>query len=165
LPLLLLSVLSTRLSGRVLTLLLAAVLLLQILDLMPMLQRTYQHFHASQPPIRQLSDPFWSAGASRYPQIILVPSDDPDTDWYPLAFYAADHGMAINHGYFARMNWDRKEAANRQILADLQAGHYLPNTIYILTTGQMRDLVPAQDLHQIDGYSVFVPSAGDINRP
>lgn len=165
LPLLLLTALSARLSGRTLTLLLAAVLLLQILDLTPMLSRTYQHFHTPQPPIRELSDPFWSADRSRYRQIILVPSDALDTDWYPLAFYAADHGMAINHGYFARMNWDRKEAANRQTLTDLQAGHYRPDTIYILTTEQARSLVSAQDLRQIDGYSVLVSSASGLNRP
>ena len=165
LPLLLLTALSKRLSSRILTLVLAAVLLLQILDLTPMLQRTHQHFHTFHPPIRTLSDPFWAIAASRYHQIILVPSDDLDTDWYSLAFYAADHGLAINHGYFARMNWNSKEGVNRQTLVDLQAGRYLPNTIYILTTDNARRLAPQERTHRIDGYSVFCPPAGDLNRP
>lgn len=157
LPLLLITTLSKRLSGQFLTLVLAAVLLLQILDLTPMLNTTYQHFHTPQPPIRRLTDPFWASAELRYRQITLVPSDEPEIDWYPLAFYAADHGMAINHGYLARMNWDRKEAANRQTLADLQAGRYLPNAVYILSTDLSRSLVRQQDIRQIDGYSVFLP--------
>ncbi len=156
LPILLLATLASHLTTRTLTHLLAAVLLLQILDLTPMLQSTLRHFHTAQPPIRQLSDPFWATAASHYRQIILVPSDSPDTDWHPLAFFAADHGMAINHGYFARMNWNNKEASNRQTLTDLQAGLYFPNTIYILTTDEARRLVSQQSIHQIDGYSIFV---------
>jgi hypothetical protein len=156
LPLLLIAALAARLSARSLTAVLASVLAIQILDLTPMLQATSRHFRTSAPPIRTLSDPLWTDAAKHRRRIILVPSDAPGIDWYPLAFFAADHGMPINHGYFARMDWNRKEAANEQVVNDLQSGRWDPVALYVLTTDQARSLVPQQRLRDADGYSVVL---------
>lgn len=156
LPLLLISLLSSRLNPRPLTAILAAILIFQFLDLSPMLAATRRHFHTPVQPVRTLTDPFWTDAPRRYSQIILVPSDAPDTNWQPLAFYAADHRMAINHGYFARMDWHAKEAANRDNAAALRTSQYRADAIYILTTDDARALVPHDKLRHADGYTIFV---------
>ena len=100
--------------------------------------------------------PLWADAASRYRQIILVPSDNPDTDWYRLAFFAADHGMSINHGYFARMNWNNKEAAQPPSpRRPARPATTSPTPSIYLTTDESRRLLPQQSIRQIDGYSVF----------
>src|SRR3546814_11040403 len=57
----------------------------------------------------------WNDVASRYRNIIVVLPHNASPDWVPLSRFAADHGMAINTGYFARIHHGRGQEAGRRI--------------------------------------------------
>jgi hypothetical protein len=108
------------------------------------------------------ADPFWEEAALHYRNLRVLPPANIPRHWVNIAAFAADHGMATNAVYLARLDHDA--FANAAALSDtmLATGNYDEDTLYILDDSvveQARASVkPDADLlQQIDGVFVLAP--------
>src|SRR5262249_19141760 len=76
-----------------------------------------------------------------------------------FAFFAADHRMAINVGYFARVSNARINAANAALTRDLMAGALRRDSLYVFWNGApIEDSLRSEDgVGVVDGYAVVAP--------
>jgi hypothetical protein len=146
------------------TLVLAVGLALQIADLSPryLALSAYfrQHFivEAAQRAV-PLPSPFWAAAARHYKTILFVPSLPVPPDFSAIALFAADHGMRINLGSFARLALERVAGATVKREQALAAGRLDPEVLYVL---RPPDIVPFRagpddGAGIVDGLLVLVP--------
>jgi hypothetical protein len=142
--------------------LLGAALVLQMLDLSPLLGKLQWHFSPAQVVADPLKDPFWQVAGKRYKRLLFAPSEVGELDWLTLDRFAAGHGMATNYGYFARSSWYRKQAANEALLADLKQGKLDPDAIYVLCNpalmAEVQATLPSSaGVGTVDGYQIIAP--------
>ncbi len=81
-------------------------------DVWRMLQEKFDHSPTWTTPMRS---PVWSDMARQYKKIIYVLPHNSSTDWLPLSHFAATHRMAINTGYFSRVNPEKEREARAHI--------------------------------------------------
>jgi hypothetical protein len=158
------ALLAARLARPWLRLLLAAAVLLQIADIEAGMAR-FRALVAAAPAqaADRLPDPFWQEAAARYRVVRAVPTANFGAHWEPVARFAAWHLMPTDSVYLSRVDPARVRALAAQMEADLGAGEWDPDTLYILRDARMRELVagqadPARDLlGTFDGITVFAP--------
>lgn len=115
-------------------LILAALVVVQVIDLQPGFARARHFFPrevAPQIPLR-LADPFWDEAARRYTTIRLVPNGNQAKWWEEVSVYAATRGLATDAVYLARIDPARVAALNIAMAERLQRGAYEPGTLYVL---------------------------------
>lgn len=139
-------------------------LALQIADLSPRFIALNGYFrqHFIVEPAQQV-DPlpslFWTVAASHYRTVLLVPSLPVPANFAAIALFAADHGMRINVGSFARFDMRRVGAATRTREQALAAGQLDPATLYVLRAPDETAFRAGPDdaIGTVDGFRVLVP--------
>jgi len=137
---------------------------LQIADLWPryLVLNGYFRQHFIVEP-GQRGDPlpsrFWTAAASHYRTVLFVPSLPVPANFAAIALFAADHGMRINVGSFARFALDRVAGATLKRDQALAAGQLDPEALYVL---RPPDIVPFRAgpddaIGTVDGFLVLAP--------
>ena len=158
-----LAVVTTRFRPAVATTILVAGLAIQTADAFPRYVTLRQSFHdafTSKPEgMNSLQSPFWRIMANHYRRILFVPVAHKPPNYDVFAFFAADHGMAINVGYFARVSNARIDAANATLNHDLTSGTLRQDSLYVFWNGAAtEDGLRAQDgVGVVDGYAVVAP--------
>lgn len=138
---------------------------LQAYDLYPFLSGMRETFRENfiankAPEDTVLSSEFWNHAPRRYRRIAIAPMDHAARGWAMLGLYAADHGMSINSGQFARVKWERFSNAHRTLNESLRTGPLRDDTLYILNQPELLDvahLSPTDGLGYLDGFLVLAP--------
>lgn len=146
------------------TLVLMAGLALQIADLSPryLALNAYFRQHFIVEPAQRadpLPSPFWAAAARHYKTILFVPSLPVPPDFSGIALFAADHGMRINIGSFARLALGRVAAATFKREQALATGRLDPEVLYVLRPPGAVPFRAGPDdgVGNVDGFLVVVP--------
>ncbi|MGL4574845.1 MAG: hypothetical protein ACRCV9_08660, partial [Burkholderiaceae bacterium] len=109
-----------------------------------------------------LKAPQWNELAKRYQKIIYVlPANTPQR-WAELAQFAATNGLAINMGYFARVNSVALEKARTQLAGAIAAGQWEQNALYVFDDEALWNVAqqqakPGDVAKTLDGIRVFAP--------
>jgi len=158
------AVLAARLSRMRLRLLLGAVLVLQIVDVEAGMA-SFRALVAEAPPVAEerLRDPVWERLAERYARLRAVPFVNEGPHWEELSRFAVSHGMPTDAIYLSRVDPAQAAAHNARLLADLGAGRWELDTLYVLRDAATEQRVamhadPMRDLlAERDGMIVFAP--------
>jgi|SRR5919106_5115146 hypothetical protein len=160
------AVLAARLGRIPLALVLATALTVQVLDILPLiekLQAKLEHKAGWEVPLRS---GFWKQAAQHYREILFVPQvhmDPKDQPFFgPFALLAANHGMAINVGYFARVPLQALQSSADRLLSDFNEGKLDPDALYVihdkgLSEGSKLVLHDTDGIGEIDGFTVIAP--------
>lgn len=139
-------------------------LALQIADLSPRyvaLQTYFRQHFIVEPALAadRMSSRFWSGAALHYRSILFVPSLPVPPDFAPIGLFAADHGMQINVGSFARFDSRRVAEATTARKQALAAGRLDPASLYVLRPAQQVALRTGHDdaIGTVDGFLVLAP--------
>jgi len=158
-----LAIVATRFRPAVATTILVGSLGLQFADALPRLlvlrQTVQEGFTAKAEDLRSLASPFWQIAAKHYQRILFVPVAHKPPGYDAFALFAADHDMAINVGYFARVSNTRIEEANAALHAQLTGGPLRPDSVYIFWNGAAieNSVRPQDGVGMVDGFSVVAP--------
>ncbi|HEX4523118.1 MAG TPA: DUF6311 domain-containing protein [Casimicrobiaceae bacterium] len=146
------------------TLVLLIGLALQIADLSPRYLSLHAYFrqHFIVEPAQRtdpLPSPFWAAAARHYRTILFVPSLPVPPDFSGIALFAADHGMRINIGSFARLALERVAGTTVKREQALAAGRLDQEALYVLRPAGIVPFHAGPDdgVGSVDGFLVLVP--------
>jgi putative flippase GtrA len=152
-----------RLARRIAIGVFAALLTVQVADSWA----AFRHFSdiLAYPPAwsSPLKSPLWAEIGKRYKRIIYVyPRNNAPDDYLPWAVLAADHGMAMNFGYFARVNWARLYAARAAAITAVRANRLKPESLYVFGDEALWTVASAQSrpsdvVGVIDGFRIIAP--------
>ncbi len=109
-----------------------------------------------------MHSPLWADLAHHYRKIIQVLPDNKPKDWLPLSEFAATHRMAINDGYFARVNQKRLNQARESLAQSIRANALDSDSLYIFDDDQLwvtasGNLGSADAAGVLDGFRVLAP--------
>ncbi|MQR02429.1 DUF6311 domain-containing protein [Glaciimonas soli] len=165
--------LAFKLVGRKwLACLLAALLLFQLIDgnnATQYLRKSLRDYQWQSP----LQSAFWKQLPATYRRIAVVMPSSYSYDYFPVALFASEHGMSINHGYFARMDTNKLQLLQRQTSATIFTGNYDPHTLYVFYKDplsvalweQAKLTAGAGDFFAVfDDYRVLVPGWKNCNE-
>lgn len=156
-------VLLQRWRGPVRTVLLLALVALQLMDLHVGLSslRTTLLARARSTPV-SLNGPFWNAAGERYRTLRQLPLALMSPGWETLAFYAQEHRMRTDAVQLARIDWPRFLSLYNHGQATLLGDRLDASTLYLLNDREVavaRLAVPASAaaLFRLDGHNVLAP--------
>lgn len=151
-------------GGRRTGLALAALALVQVVDLQPGFARLDHYFRPAPvtAPLR-LADPFWTEATSRHDRIRLAPTGMQARHWEEVAVLAATRDLPTDAVYLARLDPRAVAALNRATLHRLTTGRHEPGSLYVL--GSEETLAAARAgmdvardlLTRVDGLWVLAP--------
>ena len=114
-------------------------------------------------PRSPLQSAVWDAAASHREKLLYVPPGNRTSNYAALALFASDHSLAINTGYFSRLDSARVDRARDDMIGALLAGRLDRSAIYVfhdsrglwsLALGSSR---PGDFTGFVDGFPVLVP--------
>lgn len=158
-----------RLAGPPLAgLIMAALVVVQVVDLQPGFRRLASYFPPDAPQMAaQLQHPFWLAAAGEYTAIRAVPAANQGPYWEPIAVFAAQRRMVTDAVYLARSDEAAKARLRADIMARLAEGRPEPGTLYVLRDAESLAAARAGQragrdaLFFLDGIHVLAPDWGD----
>ncbi|MDR0769770.1 MAG: DUF6311 domain-containing protein [Burkholderiales bacterium] len=146
---------------------LLGIVVLQGLDLSPRMLGLRSVFHeniATQTKEWKspLVSPFWDEAAQRYRTVRFVPARPSAPDYGAFALYAADHGMAINVGRYARVAGSRVGKMNTAQNERLAKGDPDVKSLYVFWTSAEEGPFPVRigrrdRVDTIDGFRILAP--------
>jgi putative flippase GtrA len=149
-----------RFSRRAAICVCAAMLAVQVADSAALL-RYYSNGFASAPAWSSpLKSPLWSELGTRYKRVVYVmPSNAPDK-FLPWAAFAADHGMAVNIGYFARVNPEKLTAMRNDLETAVLRNLLEPGILYVFESDALWRLAsahsrPGDVVAVVDGFRII----------
>jgi len=158
------AIIARNLSAPAATLVLVAGLALQIADLSPryLALNAYFRQHFIVEPAQRadpLPSPFWVAAARHYKTILFVPSLPVPPEFSGIALFAADHGMRINVGSFARLALERVAGTTVKREQALAAGRLDQEALYVLRPPDASSFRAGPDdaIGSVDGFRVLAP--------
>jgi hypothetical protein len=153
-----------RFSPRVAAGLVSAMLLLQVADLSGLVRDNHalyaDSFSRAGADYRELDTPFWHCAASRYARISLVPGEHAAPGWATLGLFAADHGLSIDVGQFARTQWLRFDDNYHTAIAAVTSGELREDTLYVLVSDAIKPPLGLAPIHMYarqGGFDVLAP--------
>lgn len=148
-------------------LLMAALVVVQVVDLQPGFRRLSSYFPPVAPQMApQLQHPFWAAAAPQYSAIRAVPALNQGPYWEPISVFAARNRMTTDAVYLARSDEAAKARLRTDILARLAEGRPEPGTLYVLRDAESLAAARAGQrmgrdaLFFLDGLHVLAPDWG-----
>jgi len=109
---------------------------------------------------------FWGGVPSVYKKIIFVLPRNAPGSWLPLAYFAASNRMAINVGYFARVDPNKERKAKKEIAASVIANELDHDSLYVFEDDGLWRIVSRQAASSdavgiVDGFRVLAPKWKD----
>jgi hypothetical protein len=142
--------------------LLATTLAIQFFEVPPDNSRLRRLFKSEVVWESSLQSDFWGQASRCYGKILFVPQLHRAPNYGPFALLAANHGMAINVGYFARVPREKLERSAAQLLSDFRDGRLDPDALYVVNEkGLVRSvkfaLSETDGIGEVDGFTVIAP--------
>jgi hypothetical protein len=136
----------------------AAALAIQLADLSRALGFYAGRFTRPAAWASPLQSPRWAELGTRYERVrYVLPRNSLDT-FLPWAMYAAEHRMAINFGYFARVDAERMVAARDALEAAVRAGRFDAGSLYVFENDGLWNLVRGSPYAlELDGFRLIAP--------
>lgn len=155
-------VLFARLPSRVAIVLCASMLFLQLADMNGIRHRFRDRFAYAPAWSSPLRSAMWEDLARRYKKILVVLPHNASPNWAPLSQFAAMHRMAINIGYFARIDSKKEREAGEHIVSSVLSNTLDSDSLYVfqddglwkLASGQISGATVAGTL---DGFRIIAP--------
>lgn len=155
--------LGRTLSSRAMVALLAAAVLLQMVDLRPGLTNWRETLvrRTEVDDTTHLRGPFWDASGGRYTQLRMIPTQVLGPGWEVLARYALEHRMGTDAVQLARVNWKLFNRLRREQSQLIANGTPETHTLYILDNAEVAKAAhavrPGDALFRLDGWNVLAP--------
>lgn len=151
-----------RLKARTCLLLLAALVMLQIVDLRPALQRYQRRYWVESGWESPLRSDFWQSLPGRYRKVIWLPHAHAPKGYEAWALFAADNDMSFSTGYFARIDASRVRQQAALLLGRLMRGELEPDAVYVLADASLIETAraatkPEDVIVTVDGFTVLLP--------
>jgi hypothetical protein len=110
----------------------------------------------------ELRDPFWASAASHYANVRSLQPQNQSDNWFPIASYAATHGLKTDTAYLGRMGTAVLQQARQKAQRMLETGQYDADSLYILDESAVLDAVKNLNsetdlLARVDGLVVLAP--------
>jgi hypothetical protein len=146
---------------------LALVILLQFIDLQPLIEsKKFTGFVDYQSPMQA---EFWNQAAKTNQHVVVIPKYKLTLDLEPIAIYAVHNNLTMNLGYFTRSNTLAYSDYAQQVWVDLKVNQSDPSTIYILTEPEWIDYARANlagEMYvcEVDGYNVLFSSENGLTQ-
>lgn len=146
-------------------LLLGVSLILQAIDLAPLIRGIQQHMRtnlSSDNPLLKLQDSFWNQELV-HQKIKLAPAKNLSPLWTTFSKYATEKKLSTNAVFLARLDEKKLNNVNFQTFSNLSAGKFDPDSIFIADDSYvipiLLNLNKQKDLFiKIDGLNVLVPN-------
>ena len=159
----------TRLRRTVAITLCGVMLFVQVIDSADawrMFRKNFAHSPAWTSP---MSSPVWSDIARRYKKIIYVLPHNSSADWLPLSHFAATHRMAINTGYFSRVNPEKEREARAHITSSIINNELSPDSLYVFEDDALwkfasSHINPSDIAGTLDGFRIVAPNLKDCRN-
>jgi hypothetical protein len=143
-------------SKKTIIILLSTSLFIQYYDLSKKMEEFHGIYNKSYVVNNPIKSDFWSFVSSHFEHIVYIPLKD--DEYLPFAYFASNHTMTLNIGYFARQNYEKRSTANEQQRKELLNGSYNDKTLYIIDKSVINQyLLKGLEIYNIDGYFVFIP--------
>ena len=159
----------TRLRRSTAITLCVVMLLVQVIDSIDV-WRTFRNKLVYSPvwasPMRS---PVWIDIAQQYKKIIYVLPLHGSANSMPLIQFAAMHRMAINTGYFARVNPEKEHEAKVHITNSIVNNELNPDSLYVFENDALWKIASSQigtsDIAGVlDGFRIVAPNLGDCKN-
>jgi Family of unknown function (DUF6311) len=159
----------TRLRRSTAITLCAIMLFFQVIDstnLWLTFRNKFTHSPEWSSPMRS---PIWSEIAHRYRKIIFVLPHNSSPNWMPLSQFAAMHRMAINTGYFARVNPEKEHEEKVRIVTSILNNELSPDSLYVFENDALWKFASSQisssDIAGVlDGFHILAPNLRDCRN-
>ncbi|MDP1699290.1 MAG: DUF6311 domain-containing protein, partial [Xanthomonadaceae bacterium] len=156
----------TRLSARWAAAICAVALVFQVVDSNAAREWYRTRFARTPEWSSPLRSAMWDVLASRYRKIAVVLPHNASPDWKVLSRFAADHRMAINTGYFARIDRAREQQAGRRVATSIIANRLDADSLYVfqddgLWKRALSQLQPTDVAGTLDGFRIVAPHLRD----
>lgn len=137
-------------------------LIIQLVDSSNMYKLLRNRFNNAAVWSSPLQSPAWNDIAKQYKQILYVLPNNNPKDWLPLTHFAATHAMAINIGYFARVNPKAVDNAQQQIIKSIERGDLHTDALYVFDDDRLWQQAKSRAnrldcFGTLDGYKVLAP--------
>jgi hypothetical protein len=109
----------------------AAVLAVQVADSSAALKQFHDRFVHAPPRPSLLHSALWSEIGKRYKRVLHVLPRNAMDRFVPWAAFAVEHGLAVNFGYFARVNAEKVLAARNAIETAVLRNALQPDSLYL----------------------------------
>jgi hypothetical protein len=153
----------TRLKNSVAIMLCMMMLFIQIIDTKEALLKFRGKFSNSPSLLSPMRSPAWNDIAKQYKKIIFVLPRNQSNNWMPLSQFAAKHRMAINTGYFARVDHAKLQMARAYITTSIVNNELSPDSLYVFGDDTLWKLASSQALTNdiagvLDGFRIIAPN-------
>ena len=159
----------TRLRKSVAITLCVVMLFLQAIDSTNILNTFRNKFAHSPAWLSPMRSPIWTDLAYRYRKIIFVLPHNVPTLWMPLSQFTAMHQMAINTGYFARVNPEKEHKAGLRIVNSILNNELSPDSLYVFENDALWKIATSQISRSdiagvLDGFRIVAPHLRDCRN-
>jgi hypothetical protein len=155
--------LSRRVSRGCLTVILAAALILQIIDISRMFT-TSAPYRSGGRYENPLKSELWNTIDRNCAKIVLVPPDANNSPWLPFTYYAVGKGKSTNVFYVGRNDYAVLDANNRALIKGVAEGRVEPDALYVLDAryaGLIKESAGnAVECRVVDGFNVCQKKGG-----
>ncbi|MDD5175816.1 MAG: DUF6311 domain-containing protein [Sterolibacterium sp.] len=154
----------TRLKRRVAITFCVAMLVIQVIDSTDAWHHLRKKYSHSAVWVSPMASPLWGDIAQQCRKIIVVlPANNSATNWMPLSQFAAAHRMAINTGYFARINPKKEQETRENITASVVNNELSPDSLYVFNDDVLWRIasshISASDVAGVlDGFRIIAPN-------
>lgn len=119
-----------------------------------------------------LKSPVWEAAVAAHAHLVMAPPDMCASVWpgpagphLPFSMLAARHGATVNSGFSGRFDFDQVAAYCRSLQADLAAGRFADDSLYVLSRAERDAVVRAGhglslQCATLDGFTACASPAG-----
>jgi len=157
-------VLFTRLKRSTAITLCLVTLLVQVIDTFGAWRTFRNKFSHSPMWLSPMRSPVWVDIANQYRKIIFVLPHNSSVNWLPLSQFAVMHRMAINTGYFARVNPEQENEAKVRIGTSILNNDLHPDSLYVFEQDDAlwkvasSQILPSDIAGVLDGFRIVAPN-------
>ena len=144
----------------------STLLFVQCIDTSSALRKFREKFIQTHKWSSPMSSPYWDILAKRYKNIIFVLPHNIPENWMPLAYFASINKMAINIGYFARVDPVKVRDAKEQVFNSIINNDLSSESLYIFENDDdlwkfaLNNKAPSDVAGPVDGFLVYAPKLG-----
>jgi hypothetical protein len=157
--------LGRHVQGRVLSVALAAIVVVQAADTSPGWMQESQYLrHSGSGYQTPLASPFWRAAAERYDYVRQAPHLNGEGRYLDIATMARERGLATDASYLSRTRTTAQTASEARIEHGIATGEWPTDTLFVIVEEGLAERIraandPARNgLFVVDGVVVLAPN-------
>lgn len=109
----------------------------------------------------------WEKAAKKYKKIIYLPPQFYPENWIPLVYYSSFNRLAINIGYFARVDFEKLNKQKNKLLDSIFSGKLDKDALYVIKDKNIRKIIVKTKMNlpykvsESDGFFLLLPNWKD----